>query len=421
MKATRNRTSAPPSELEPEYPRGTILVVDDEDGPRQAIHMIFKDEYNVLLAGDGPTALRLAQQTPIDVAILDIRMSGMSGLELLERLKAMDPRIEVVMVTAFETTDTLRRALRMHVCDYIHKPFDVATIRAAVQKAMTRRAAQADKTPELHAQELETELANIQMQEQMSRLRAELYAAVLHDLKNTLNIISGFTQMISMRLNNVAQPGPGEWAMLKKYLADINQHVRASVELSKSYLGQFGQWADVGTSTSVNRVLQDLQAFVGYHPSAREHKFDLQPLPQELEVQLTRTELFQLLLNLVLNAFQCTPEPHNVWVSAFIIDAPLDLTAVKETATERMFNIEGFENTPPIAAIQVRDSGPGIPETMIPRIFDGGFSTKGNRGSGLGLSIVTRLVKRARGAIHLYSAEGQGTAITVYLPAGFAV
>src|SRR5262249_30765681 len=118
--------------------KGTILVVDDEEGPRQSLRVIFGDHYNVLLAADGPTGVKLAQNNRIDVAVLDIRMAGMSGLEVLERLKFIDPGIEVVMMTAYETTETIRQALRLRACDYINKPFDIGTIRSAVANAMQR-------------------------------------------------------------------------------------------------------------------------------------------------------------------------------------------------------------------------------------------------------------------------------------------
>src|SRR5205823_588839 len=76
-------------EIEPLRPlrKPTLLIVDDEEGPRQSLRVVFKDEYQLLLAGDGPTAIQLAQEHKIDVAVLDIRMAGMSGIELLERLK----------------------------------------------------------------------------------------------------------------------------------------------------------------------------------------------------------------------------------------------------------------------------------------------------------------------------------------------
>src|SRR2546430_4907238 len=108
--------------------KGTLLIVDDEEGPREALQLIFKDDYQLLLASNGPQAIELAQQNQIDVAVLDIRMAGMSGIELLARLKYVDPNLQVVMMTAFETTDTMRQALRLRAADYINKPFDISTM-----------------------------------------------------------------------------------------------------------------------------------------------------------------------------------------------------------------------------------------------------------------------------------------------------
>src|SRR6187431_1016947 len=86
--------------------RPTLLVVDDEEGPRLSLQVIFGDEFQVLMAEDGPTAIDLIRHQRIDVVVLDVRMGGMSGLEVLERLRYIDPDIEAVMMTAFETTDT---------------------------------------------------------------------------------------------------------------------------------------------------------------------------------------------------------------------------------------------------------------------------------------------------------------------------
>src|ERR1051325_89132 len=131
-------TPPAPAEAQPQR-RGTLLIVDDEEGPRLSLRVIFKDEYEILMAADGATAIELAQKNKIDVAVCDIRMAGMSGIEVLERLKYVNPAIEVVMMTAFETTDTIRQALRLRACDYINKPFDLSTMRSAVANAMQRR------------------------------------------------------------------------------------------------------------------------------------------------------------------------------------------------------------------------------------------------------------------------------------------
>jgi two-component system, sensor histidine kinase and response regulator len=126
--------------LDPQSPegRGSLLIVDDEDGPRHSLWIIFKDEYNLLMAEDGPTAIELARRHPVHVVLLDICMPGMSGIEVLKHLKCVNPNIEVIMMTAFETADMLRQALRLRASDFINKPFDVGTMRRAVGRAMQR-------------------------------------------------------------------------------------------------------------------------------------------------------------------------------------------------------------------------------------------------------------------------------------------
>ncbi len=92
------------------------------------------------MAEDGPTAIELAQENEIDVVLLDIRLGGgVSGLNVLERLKYVQPDIEAIIVTAYETTDLIRQALRLGACNYITKPFEIPTLRAAVSKAMQHR------------------------------------------------------------------------------------------------------------------------------------------------------------------------------------------------------------------------------------------------------------------------------------------
>jgi len=186
--------------------RGTLLIVDDEEGPRQSLKVIFKDDYELLMAEDGPSAIALAQNNRIDVAVLDIRMAGMSGIEVLERLKFVNPSIEAVMMTAFETTETMRQALRLRACDYINKPFDIATMRAAVANAMQRRTLEG----EIHSnaeqlQDLLMELQSQKIEEQMARTRGEIYASIIHDINGPLTVISGFVQLLNQRVSNATR------------------------------------------------------------------------------------------------------------------------------------------------------------------------------------------------------------------------
>src|ERR1041384_944900 len=173
-----------------ELARPTLLVVDDEEGPRMSLRIVFKDDYNILLADGGEAALEFIRTQPVDATVLDIRMAGMSGTDVLERIKEFDASIEVIMLTAYETVETARQALRSGACDYLNKPFDISTIRSAVGKAMERRQLSREiKSNSTDLELLRTELEDRKVQEEIARNRGEIYAAVVHDLNNPLTSI----------------------------------------------------------------------------------------------------------------------------------------------------------------------------------------------------------------------------------------
>src|SRR5512140_2917897 len=206
--------------------KGRLLVVDDEDGPRQSLRVIFKDDYEVLMADDGPAAIAMAQAQRIDVAVLDIRMVGMSGIEVLERLKYVDPGIEVIMMTAFETTDTMRQALRLRASDYINKPFDVGTMRAAVGNAMQRRTLEGETSNNAEKlKQLYNELQQQKLQEQIACTRGEIYASIIHDMNGPLTVISGFVQMLNHRVLNAATLEGNDVEFVRERLKVITRQV----------------------------------------------------------------------------------------------------------------------------------------------------------------------------------------------------
>src|SRR4029078_1419903 len=93
------------------------------------------------------------------------------------------------------------------------------------------------------------------------------------------------------------------------------------------------------------------------------------------------------------------------------------LTKFRDGPNDRLLNVENFQNTPPLVKLSVADNGPGMPLEILAQIFDPYFTTKGpKKGTGLGLNIVQRLIKEAKGALHLHTEVGKGTTFTVYLP-----
>mgnify|MGYP003619959543 CR=1 FL=1 len=134
-----------------------ILVVDDELSMREFLSIFLeKQGYTVEVADNGEKALQLAQARHFDLAISDIRMPGMSGLDLLARLKPLQPELAFILITAFAAPEDAVLAMKHGAFDYITKPFNVDEVRrivkAALSKKETQTAQSEDDFPEIIGQ-----------------------------------------------------------------------------------------------------------------------------------------------------------------------------------------------------------------------------------------------------------------------------
>jgi YesN/AraC family two-component response regulator len=116
--------------------RPVILTVDDEPSIRSAVFVIFEDEFDVLEAPDGQTALDLVRNRRVDLVLLDLRMPGLSGLTLLERLLTVKRDVKVILVTAVDEARTAAAAMKIGASDYLTKPFDVDELAGMVRRAL---------------------------------------------------------------------------------------------------------------------------------------------------------------------------------------------------------------------------------------------------------------------------------------------
>ncbi|MEW6219925.1 MAG: S16 family serine protease [Thermodesulfobacteriota bacterium] len=122
--------------------RPRILVVDDEAVARQNLqHILTKEGYAVELAGDGSTALDKLAAMQFQVVFCDLKMPGMSGMEVLEKAKQLTPDTEVVIVTGYATVDSAVFSMKKGASHYIAKPFKLDEVRATVREALRKRAA----------------------------------------------------------------------------------------------------------------------------------------------------------------------------------------------------------------------------------------------------------------------------------------
>ncbi len=119
--------------------RKSILVVDDEKSQREILEMILSGEgYDVTPAASGEAALRIAKERRFDLALTDLKMTGMDGIELLSKLLAFDSSIIVILLTAHGSIDSAKEALRRGAFDYLEKPFDQETLLGTIRRALAR-------------------------------------------------------------------------------------------------------------------------------------------------------------------------------------------------------------------------------------------------------------------------------------------
>ena len=413
-------TAAPPAPPAPPAADAlpTMLVVDDEEGPRHSLRMVFKNDYRVHAVENGEKAIEFARNNLVHVVFLDIRMAGRSGIEVLRSLKEIDPQIEVIMLTAYETIETARQALRLGACDYLSKPFDLATIRDAASRALRlRRISETVYATQERLHGLTDQLHDKTLREEMARTTNQIYAGVLHDINNPLTIIIGYVEMLELRLAKASFLHGADLDAVRDDLGVISKQVNTCFAIATRYLRSLGKRHFSNREVRVNQVLTDLQTLLKHHPAIRGGHLAVKLLDQDTAALINGTELIQILLNLTINAFQSTAKDQTVWVTAEMVLQPLPDEAVEDGPEDILIGREPLANEPPLVALSVLDQGPGIPPQVLPRIFEPYFTTKTEKGTGLGLAIVSRLVQDHRGLLHLRTKVGEGTRVTVYFPA----
>jgi nitrogen regulation protein NR(I) len=117
----------------------TILIVDDDKSIRYSLKRMLEEKYSILTAQDGEEALDRAKESPPDLIIMDIKMPGRSGIDILKEMKSIDAKSLVIIMTAYGTTETAIEAMKYGAFDYILKPFSIPQMKGLVEKALALR------------------------------------------------------------------------------------------------------------------------------------------------------------------------------------------------------------------------------------------------------------------------------------------
>jgi signal transduction histidine kinase len=426
---------------------GKILIVDDEESVSYTMRAILElDGYTVTTANNGTTAVELIRRESFDLILTDLRLDDVDGLTILAEVRRHSPDTVAIMLTGYASLESAVKALREGAYDYLFKPCDVEELRATVARGIERR--QLGLQLEARVRELETanetirslnedlqlrideataeltsrmedlaraneEIAalyrnaqqHVAKLKELDELKSRFLSMASHELRTPLTAISGFSQLISRRMQRRAQlgrPSDEEWEgehrvnfeqleLLKSQAWKLSRLVDELLDVSRIESGRVEfRYAPVDMNRLARDVAQRILLTTGEHP------ITVLDAPTDAGTVLAdQDHVEQVLNNLLSNAIKYSPagEPVTVRVE------PKDDAVV----------------------ISVEDRGAGIPPGQLEAVFglfyrapDSGGSKVG--GMGLGLYISKEIVTRHGGRIWAESELGRGSTFYVSLP-----
>ncbi len=171
-----------------------ILVVDDEPGARAALVEILDAKYQVMTAESGATALHVLSTSPADLVLLDLKMPGMNGIDVLRAIKETDTTVEAIMITAHPSLESIRGAMAYGASGYLTKPFHQHELEEAVSKALARRAGRTGRQ-----QEVRTLLAQLHTLTQSTTVDATSLEPVSTVLSQVQRLLGATTVLFYLR------------------------------------------------------------------------------------------------------------------------------------------------------------------------------------------------------------------------------
>jgi signal transduction histidine kinase len=364
----------------------SVLVVDDNEANRVLAQNTLEDEgFRVVLASDGPEAIKAVQRERPDCIVLDIRMPGMDGFAVCERIRALPEGADtpVLFLTALRDVDTFDHAVRAGGNDYLTKPIRPSDLVARVQSALKVRRL----TSELreHYDLLKHQRDGLQ---RLQLQKERLMAFVVHDLKNPLNSMDLHAQVLQ-RDRELSPKAQDSVMQIRAGTRKLGRMILDLLDISKADEGQLApKQSAVNLRSLVEAVTSDLAI------DAQERGVTLRVSVDGDAVHADHDLLRRTLANLVENAIRYAPPTSSVSISA---------TRTGETME-----------------LRIADAGRGIPAEMRETVFspfvqvESGERIAAHTSRGLGLTFCKLVVEAHGGRIWIEDAE-PGTVFCVTL------
>lgn len=360
-------------------PAPLILVIDDEvsirDGCRQALE---KSGYSVLEAENGAEGIKVARTAKPDIALIDLKMPGISGMEIIEVLSHDIPDTVLVMITGYATIVSAVEAIQKGTYDYLPKPFSPDQLRAVVRRAIEHR---------------NLKVETKRLREEKERMEKSFITFVSHEMRSPLVVIRQYIEALKAVAGERMERDMSE--IIDRCCTRI-QNLEQLIEhwLDIGRIGE-GSFAAKKEPLKLARLIE--KSIEEMTPICEEKGIGLTVnIPGQLpEILGDRESLVRVFTNIIGNAAKYTPENGGIDVSA---------------SSDEYY-----------ITVRIIDTGRGIPSDKLPFIFEPFYRVQGKeerqRGSGLGLTFCKKIMELHDGEIAAESTEGRGsTFLLKFLP-----
>jgi len=354
-----------------------LLVVDDEEGPRESLNMIFCDDFDVTIARSGEEAIDFSKEAPFEVVITDIRMRGMSGIDVLREVKKIDAHTEVIVLTAYETLATARQAISLGASEYLKKPFDLNHIQKVVDCC--------------YKNYLFTTQRETVIRQNVNAAKNNFLEIVRHELNTPMNGILGFIDLLQD--TQLDEEQHDFVATIRDCSMTYFEHVQDILTYAKLSVGE-SELSKLSFNPATMLLKLINEATTGGQVGIQTE------IPEDLPQYVSggENEIRIVLRKLLQNAVKFS--------SGGDVRVAVQFERIAADAEIRL-------------SVEVRDNGPGIdPEYLAGgKIFDA-FSqgdsslSRSHEGLGLGLALCKSVSDRLGGSLVVESELGKGSQFT---------
>ncbi|MFH1282966.1 MAG: response regulator [bacterium] len=373
-----------------------ILLIDDEESVRELIPNIFpKEEYNIAAVKDGVTGIDMLKSNNFQVALVDIKMPGKNGIEVLKQLKADNPEIEVLIITGHGSMEETIQAMKHDASDFILKPFDNEELFLSVKKAFESYELRAENRRlirELREEKDRLLKVNEKLRE-LDQMKSKFVSTVSHELRTPLTvIISTVNNILDGTVGDVPEYHLKWLNMIKSNGQRLNSLIEDILDVSRLE----------SAKEDKNRIRLDIVDLI------RKVVSNLSSLAQKNKIKIS------------VNAFESLPmvEAHVGRIEQVVTN--LITNSIKFTPPDGLITIN-IKRKANFISIEVEDTGIGIAKENLKSIFDRFYQVQNNqdgrlKGIGLGLAIAKEIIAQHNGRIWAESQTGKGSKFTFTLP-----